>query len=160
MEITCVGTVLMIPKKCFQDSRFWDTALVIFMFNCGLDQNIVAYIKKYNLILSGREDGPRSRAAPRANGQAGKRRTGALGVWWHHVTGEPPSGHSHHPICSAPPPQFPLTLLAVQRGPRWCDQWGRPHVKGFDCKNIPTDHEVHNLFSSATSGAVHWAKCT
>ncbi len=124
MEITC--------RDCAydsQDSRFWDTALVIFMFNCGLDQNIVAYINKYNLILSGREDGARSRAAPRANGQAGERRTGALGVWWHHVTGEPPSGHSHHPICSAPPPQLPLALLAVQRGPRRCDQWGRPHVK-------------------------------
>lgn len=78
--------------------------------------------------LSGWTSGTRHRRPQGADGPADQGGAGALGVWWHGLTGQPPAA-SHTRRTPAPPLLFP-----VHRWPRRHHERERPRMKTWPSK--------------------------
>lgn len=79
-------------------------------------------------VPSGWTSGARYRRPQGADGPADQRGAGALGVWWHGLTGQPPAA-SHSRRTPAPPLLFP-----VHRWPRHHHERGQPRMKTWPSK--------------------------
>lgn len=101
-------------------------------------RNLVSYVhltKLYKwicLCLSGWASGKRHRRPQGAHGAAGEGGTGAMGVWWYGLTGQPPTA-SHS--CRPPAPSL---LFLVHRRPWGKHKWERPCVRTWPREEYST----------------------
>lgn len=116
---------------------FTVTKLQQFMLSDIL-RNLVSYVhvnilrKLICFCLSGWASGTGHRRPQRADGEAGEGGTGALGVRWYGLTGQPPTA-SHS--CRSPAPSV---LFLVHRRPRHKHKWERPCVRTWPVEEYST----------------------
>lgn len=100
--------------------------------------NRISYVhvnKLYNLIcccLSGWASGTGHWRPQGADGEAGEGGTGAMGVWWYGLTGQPPTA-----CHSCRPPAAPI-LLPVHRRPWHKHKRGQPCVRTWPAEEYST----------------------